>query len=153
MARPHRCERFEQPWRGRKRCRACGKPWYSVSKNEWRPTMTLRAFADKWLPAISGTQPVNLMRVEVAFPFEWNCYESWNIVYRVTFDFSEMRGRINPELDLSTPVDSLDGWTSDYEEDFCRIDYDAEQEFERRAGRPYKIGDNAYAEMRRIIQS
>jgi hypothetical protein len=115
--------------------------------------MTLTQFANRWLPAISGTDPVNLMRVEVAFPFEWNCYESWNIVYRVTFDFSEMRGRINPALDLSTPVDSLDGWTSRYHEDFCRIDHDAELEFAQRAGRPYMIGDNAYAEMRRVIQS
>ena len=55
--------------------------------------MTLKQFADKWLPAISGTTPKDMMTVKVAFPFEWNCYESWNVVFRVRFDFTDVLAR------------------------------------------------------------
>jgi len=154
MPKAHKCERFHPPHRGQKRCRYCGKVWYSVSRTEWRPAMTLSQFGNKWLPAVSGTTPIDLMRVDVAFPFEWNCYESWNVVYRVTFDFgTKLAAKLNPALDLSTQIDVMDGWRSRYHEDLSRIDYEAEQEYAERTGRKYDIGDNTYDEMRRIIQA
>lgn len=145
MPKAHKCERFHPPHRGQKRCRTCGKVWYSVSRTEWRPSMTLAQFANKWLPAVSGTTPIDLMRVDVAFPFEWNCYESWNVVFRVTFD--ERDGL------LATRTDVMKGWQSSYHEDFARIDREAEKAYAERTGRDYDIGDNAYDEMRRIIQA
>lgn len=149
----HKCERFHPAHRGQRRCRYCNRVQYLMPDKTWRFSMTLAQFAHKWLPAISGTNPTNMLHVEVAFPFEWNCYESWNVVFRVRFDFSEIRKRMNPDIDLSTRTDSLDGWESRYHEDFSRIDFEAEQEYERLTGRRYMIGDNAYDAMRRIIQS
>jgi hypothetical protein len=145
MPKAHKCERFHPQHRGQKRCRYCNKVWYSVSRTEWRPAMTISQFGNKWLPAISGTNPTDMMRIDVAFPFEWNCYESWNVVYRVTFD-----GRDGL---LSTRTDVMKGWQSRYHEDLSRIDFEAEQEYAERTGRKYDIGDNTYDEMRRIIQS
>jgi len=120
-------------------------------KKVWKDSMTLQRFADKWLPAISGTRPEKLMTVDVAFPFEWNCYESWNVVYRVRFDFTDVMGRRSSGL--GTPIDIMNGWRSEYAEDFCRIDEQAMKYFAERTGQPYQIGDNTYAEMRAIIQS
>jgi hypothetical protein len=151
MPKPHRCERFHPAHRGQRRCRTCNKVWYKVAPEEWRPTMTLRQFADKWLPAISGTDPKDMMTVQVAFPFEWNCYESWNIVFRVRFDFTDVMGR--REQGLGTRVDVMNGWQSKYQEDFCRIDREAEAYYRERTGWDYDIGDNTYEEMRRFIQA
>jgi len=147
----HKCERFTDAWRGHKRCRTCNRAWFQVAKGEWRPTMSLKQFGEKWLPAVSGTKPENMMYVQVAFPFEWNCYESWNIVYRVKFEFTDVLGR--REGGLRTRIDVMNGWQSKYHEDFCRIDYEAERYYEERTGRSYDIGDNTYEEMRQIIQS
>lgn len=122
-----------------------------MEKNVWRDELTLPQFADSWLPAISGTDPKAMMNVEVAFPFEWNCYESWNVVWRVRFDLSQFTNRMDGRL--STPVDVMDGWQSRWQECWVRIDHEARIEFEKRTGKPYMIGDNTYAEMRRIIQS
>lgn len=151
MSRKHVCQYFTPPHRGRMSCTYCGKMKYKVAADEWRWSMPLRLFAEKWLPAISGTQPENMMTVRVAFPFEWNCYESWNPVFRVRFDFTDVLARV--QAGLGTPADVMNGWMSEYQEDFCRIDYDAEQYFLSRTGRPYGIGDNTYAAMRAIIQS
>lgn len=107
--------------------------------------MSLDAFAHNWLPAVSGTNPQDMMTVAVAFPFEWNCYESWNIVFRVKFEF--------PEGMLATRIDVMNGWESSYHEDFCRIDHEARKHYREATGRDYDIGDNSYEEMRRIIQS
>jgi len=145
MPKVHKCERFHPQHRGQKRCRYCNKVWYLMPDKTWRPSMTISQFGNKWLPAVSGTNPIDLMRIDVAFPFEWNCYESWNVVYRVTFD-----GRDGL---LSTRTDVMKGWQSRYHEDLSRIDYEAEQEYAERTGRKYDIGDNTYDEMRRIIQS
>jgi hypothetical protein len=106
--------------------------------------MSLKQFADSWLPAVSGTNPQKLMVVEVAFPFEWNCYESWNVVQRVRFEFDESL--------MDTRVGVMNGWESEWRETFNQIDRDARLIFEERAGDPYRIGDNTYEEMRRIIQ-
>ena len=113
--------------------------------------MTLAHFADKWLPAISGTRPEKMMTVDVAYPFEWNCYESWNIVFRVRFDFTDVLGRT--QRGLGTPVDIMNGWRSEYAEDFCRIDDQALKYYKERSGHDYGIGDNTYAEMRAFIQA
>jgi len=118
---------------------------------EWRDSLTLEKFAQKWLPVASGTKPTDLMTVEVAYPFEWNCYESWNIVYKVRFHFPDIETR--RAHGLGTNLDFLDGWESPYEENFCRIDYKLEQYFKEQMGRDYEIGDETYLEMRRIIQS
>ena len=150
MAR-HVCKYFIGPHRGWKQCKFCGKVYYTVAPREWRPSMSLRQFADKWLPAISGTDPKDMMTVKVAFPFEWNSYESWNVVFRVRFDFTDVLAR--RQGGLGTPVDIMNGWLSKYQEDFCRIDHEAEQYYASRTGKLYQIGDNTYAEMRNIIQS
>lgn len=113
--------------------------------------MTLEQFANKWLPAISGTSPVDMLRVDVAFPFEWNCYESWNVVFRVRFDLGDVTKR--REGGLGTRVDVMNGWQSKYHEDFSRIDFEAERYYAERTSRKYDIGDNAYEEMRRVIQA
>lgn len=141
----HKCERFHPPHRGQRRCRYCNRVQFFLPDKTWAFSMTLNQFANNWLPAVSGTSPINLMRVDVAFPFEWNCYESWNVVFRVTFD--EREGL------LATRTDVMKGWQSSYHEDFVRIDFEARREYEKRTGRSYDIGDNTYEEMRRIIQS
>lgn len=142
-------------WRGHRVCEFCGRRQFQVAtvdgKKVWRDTMTLSAFANKWLPAISGTQPEKMMTVDVAFPFEWNCYESWNVVWRVRFDFTEVLTRT--QRGLGTRVDVMNGWRSEYAEDFCRIDEQALKYYKERTERDYDIGDNTYGEMRAFIQA
>ena len=113
--------------------------------------MPLERFAEKWLPVVSGTNPKDLMRVMVACPFEWNCYESWKVVFRVWFQFHEVVPR--QQRGLGTLTDVMNGWQSKYHEDFCQIDYEAEQYYIARTGKPYTIGDNTHAQMRAVIQS
>jgi len=113
--------------------------------------MTLTQFAHRWLPAVSGTKPEDMLTVRVAFPFEWNCYESWNVVYRVWFQLPDVVAR--QQRGLGTPADVMNGWMSKYHEDFCRIDYEAEQYYLMRTGKPFRIGDNTYGAMRAVIQS
>jgi hypothetical protein len=113
--------------------------------------MTIRHFAEKWLPAISGTDPEKMMTVQVAYPFEWNCYEAWKVVYRVRFDFSDVTER--NQRGLGTRTDVMNGWMSQWAETFNKIDAEAEAYYKQRTSRDYEIGDNTYAEMRRIIQS
>jgi hypothetical protein len=151
---PHVCK-YWQPHRGGHRgwrwCDWCGRRQVKVRRAEdlvWEVPMDPKGFAEKWLPAISGTDPKTMMFIQVAFPFEWNCYESWNVVYRVKFQFpSEMLGR------LPTRTDIMNGWQSGWHEVFNRIDAEAEAYYTERTGRVYDIGDNTYAEMREIIQS
>lgn len=100
---------------------------------------------------MSGTDPKDMLTIKVAFPFEWNCYESWNVVFRVWFQFPEIMAR--REQGLGTLTDVMNGWMSKYHQDFCRIDYEAEQYYLARTGKPYRIGDNTYAQMRAVIQS
>lgn len=87
------------------------------------------------------------MTVQVAYPFEWNCYESWKIVYRVIFTFPTTDRR------LLTRVHVMNGWQSGWAEGWNRIDAEAEDYYHERTGRWYDIGDNAYGEMREFIQS
>lgn len=145
--------------RGQRRCNFCNKLEWKVSrlgsqegmvKYVWEPEMHLHRFADKWLPAVSGTNPKDMMRIDVAFPFEWNCYESWNVVWRVTFDFSLVSSH-TPFNTTRTGI--MDGWTSGYEECFNRIDAAAEKYYAEQTGAAYQIGDNTYEEMRRFIQA
>lgn len=150
-ARQQHQHRWDLPHRGHRWCKLCRQRQYQVAPGEYRDSMTLDQFASKWLPVISGTRPVDMLTVKVAYPFEWNCYETWNVVWRVRFDFTELLGR--HEGRLATPVDIMNGWQSKYHEDFCRIDFDAAAYYESRVGRPYDIGDNSYAEMRAIIQA
>jgi len=112
--------------------------------------MDLDMFANKWLPAASGTNPINLMRVDVAFPFEWNCYESWNVVWRVTFDFSGLYPS-GPVSTTRTAV--MNGWISKYQECFNCINAEAEDYYKEKIGAAYQIGDNTYEQMRQIIQA
>lgn len=134
--------------RGFRRCDFCGRR-QTKHGGEWADVMQLGQFANKWLPALSGTDPMTLMVVETAFPFEWNCYESWNVVYRVRFDFTALVGRALE----TTRVNVMSGWTSPWRETFNAIDADARNYYQEQMGAPYQIGDNAYEEMRRIIQS
>lgn len=136
--------------RGCRWCSFCGKRQYTVAQGVWRDSMSLGAFANKWLPAVSGPNPVDLLRVDVAFPFEWNSYESWNVVWQVRFTLGNVLNRT--VAGLGTRVDVMDGWQSKYHEDFCRIDYDAEQFYLAQTNRPFGIGDNCYDSMRKIIQ-
>ena len=154
----HVCKKFDTH-RGQRRCTFCYKQQWKVARKgseegkvvyTWENDMQLRHFADKWLPAVSGTNPIDLMRVDVAFPFEWNCYESWNTVWRVTFDFSRLRSG-GPASTTRTMV--MDGWTSQYQECFNRINAEAEEYYAEKVGAVYQIGDNTYEEMRRIIQA
>lgn len=145
----HEC-RWERPHRGFRWCRFCGRQQTNQG-GHWAPVMTIKQFADSWLPMVSGTNPERLMSVEVAAPFEWNCYESWNIVYRVRFDFTDVLGR--RQSGLGTPADIMNGWRSEWRETFNAIDADAKEYFRVRTGNEYRIGDNTYAEMRAVIQS
>lgn len=130
-------------------CRFCRKRQFRDG-GVWKDEITLTRFAEKWLPAVSGTTPKDMLFVDVAFPFEWNCYESWNVVMRVRFDFSS----VLTHSPLSTTRTSiLDGWESKYHEDLNGVDYELEQYYLKETGRNYQIGDNTYEEMRRIIQS
>jgi hypothetical protein len=113
--------------------------------------MSLAHFAEKWLPVISGTEPQDMMTIKVAYPFEWNCYETWKVVWRVRFDFSNVSERTR--RGLGTLTDVMNGWQSKYHEDFCRIDHEALAYYSARTGHDYEIGDNTYREMRELIQS
>jgi hypothetical protein len=114
--------------------------------------MTLAQFCGLWLPTISGTRLEDLMTVKVAYPFEWNCYESWNVVYRVRFHFGDVAARV--AHGTGTPIDVMNGWQSKYHEDFCRIHHDAKTYFEERMGRPFnQFSDQTYAEMAAIIDA
>jgi hypothetical protein len=136
--------------RGFRRCDFCGRR-QTKHGGDWADVMTIAQFAHKWLPAISGTRPDKLMQVDVAFPFEWNCYESWNHVYRVTFDFGDVVGRA--KSGLGTRVDIMNGWTSEWRETFNAIHKDACSYYEEQTGAALQIGDNTYEEMRRFIQA
>jgi len=145
-------------WRGQRYCktRGCSARQFSMGRDVdnrfvWRDSMPLAQFCSRWLPAISGTQPEDLMTVKVAFPFEWNCYETWKTVYRVRFHFPNATERT--ERGLGTRLDVMNGWQSKYHEDFCRIDFDAEAYYRERTGRDLQIGDECYSEMRAVIQS
>lgn len=153
MGKRHECKWWKPSsagHRGFRRCDYCGRR-QTKQGGEWADVMQVGHFADKWLPAISGTKPEKMMTVDVAFPFEWNTYESWNIVYRVRFDFNEITSR--RQSGLGTPVDIMNGWRSEWRETFNAIDRDAKAYFEERTGKPYQIGDNTYAQMRAFIQS
>ncbi len=144
--------RWDRPHRGRRRCKstACRQVQFLVATDAWKNELTLPQFANNWLPAISGTDPKKMMAVDVAFPFEWNCYESWNVVWRVRFDFTDVLGR--REHGLGTPVDIMNGWRSGWSESWVKIDAEARLYFAVRTGKPYEIGDNTYGAMREIIQ-
>ena len=150
MAR-HTCKYFTTAHRGSRRCKFCNRQQFRDPAGKWRWSMTLQQFANKWLPAVSGTKPEDMLTVKVAFPFEWNCYESWNVVFRVWVQLPEVTRR--RQHGQGTPADVLNGWMSKYAEDFCLIDYEAEKYFEQRIGKPYATGDNTYASMREVIQS
>lgn len=149
MPRKHE-HRWDAEHRGFRRCKTCYAR-QTRHGGEWAPLMDLKSFANNWLPMISGTHPEKMMTVDVAAPFEWNCYESWNIVYRVRFDFTDVLGR--RQSGLGTLVDIMNGWRSEWRETFNAIDKDAREYFESRTGKPYQIGDNTYAEMRAFIQA
>lgn len=137
-------------YRGHRRCKRCALVEHQVAPGNWQPSMSLQEFAQRWLPTVSGTNPRDMLRVDVAYPFEWNCYESWNIVFRITFDFGDVVNRT--ANGLGSRVDVMHGWQSKYQEDFCQIHYEAEQFYTNTTGRALSIGDNAYDGMRRIIQ-
>lgn len=153
MAKRHEC-RYWDVHRGQRHCKYCRKRQWQVKRGDvlkWEYEMTLPQFANHWLPAVSGTNPKDMMQVRVAFPFEWNCWESWNVVFRVRFDFTDVLGR--RLRGLGTRVDIMNGWMSKYQECFNRIDAEAKEYYADRTGQPYQIGDNSYEEMRRIIQA
>lgn len=130
-------------------CRYCSKKQYNYD-GTWKWEMTLNQFGDKWLPAISGTKPVDMMHIRVAFPFEFNSYESWDIVYKVKFNFHDVSDR--NDKGLGTLTDVMNGWQSKYHVSFNGIDHEASEYYKSVRGREYQIGDNTYSEMRAIIQ-
>ena len=116
-------------------------------EGRWEDEWHLRHFGSHWLPAISGTRPERFLKVDVAFPFEFNSYESWDTAFRVMFVLP------NPDQRLVTPAHVMNGWRSEWATVWNRVSAAAELEFERRTGRRYEIGDNCYGEMRAFIQS
>ena len=116
----------------------------------WRDAMTAQKLAEKWCPKVAGPEPEVMMRVEVAEAFEWNCYESWNEVVRVRFDFSNVVAR--QKVGQGTRTDVMNGWRSGWHQDFCQVDAEAQAYYKQRTGRDYQIGDECYAEMRAFIQ-
>jgi hypothetical protein len=116
----------------------------------WRDRMSAAQFADKWLPKIAGPTPEQMMTIDTAVAFEWNSYESWDVVFRVRFDFEGVTRRT--QAGLGTRVDIMNGWRSNWHQDFCEIDAEAEAYYKARTTRDYAIGDDCYAQMRAIIQ-
>lgn len=149
MTRKHE-HRWSPPHRNHRHCKTC---WRRQIKTRlgWRDSMTVQQFANRWLPAISGPEPRKMMQVDVAFPFEFNSYESWDVVVRVRFDFTDVVGR--RQAGLGTRTDVINGWRSEWREDFCQIDADLQAYYEERTGKPYEIGDNTHEQMRRMIQA
>lgn len=148
----HECKYWKtlthrRPWL--RYCSYCGRREWNFD-GKWEQEMSLRAFATKWIPAISGTKPTELMRIDVAMPFEWNSYENWDVVFRVTFCFGLVTERV--KHGMGTKTDIMNGWQSKYAEHFNQIDREAEVYFKSRYGKPYEIGDNCYTEMREAIQ-
>lgn len=143
--------RWHPPHRQQRWCEhGCGALQYLVN-GVWRDRMGPDTFAEKWCPMVAGPDPEKMMTVEVALAFEWNSYESWDVVFRVRFDFEDVARRTKGGL--GTRVDVMNGWRSNWHEDFCQIDAEAEAYYESRTQRPYKTGDNTYAEMRHFIQT
>ena len=152
MGKRHECRYWKtfttrRPFRY---CSFCGRRQFR-DDGIWRDEIKLKQFAEKWLPAISGTDPKTMMVVEVAYPFEWNTYENWNSVFRIRFDFGDVLAR--DANGLGSVVDVMNGWQSKWHEDLNLVDLEAGKFFAEKAGRPYAIGDNAYDAMRRFIQA
>jgi hypothetical protein len=88
------------------------------------------------------------MQIDVAFPFEFNSYESWNTAFRVRFPkWSESK-----PTELTTAVDFMQGYETPWRENLNLLQIDLENKFQKITGRKYEIGDNLYLEMRRIVQ-
>jgi hypothetical protein len=151
MGKRHTCGSFETFLRyGERRCRYCGRRQFNIT-GEWQPEITMERFVESWLPAVSGTDPKTLMHVQVAFPFEFRCYESWGLAFKVTFRFDNVSDRV--QAGLGTPVDVMNGWSSTWSGHWNSIDHQARSYFRMRTGREFMAGDNTYAEMRAVIQS
>lgn len=148
----HVCAHFDvyPRHRNERRCKFCGRRQFNYL-GSWKPEITLAAFVSDWLPAVSGTTPEAMMTVKVAFPFEFRTYESWGLAFKVRFHFEHVMERT--QGGLGTPVDILNGWQSGWCDNWNEVDAEARAYFLERTGREFQIGDNTYAEMRRIIQS
>jgi hypothetical protein len=94
-------------------CGFCGRRQY-LDNGQWRDEISLKRFAEKWLP--TGHQLKAMMTIEVAYPFEFRCYESWNIAIRVRFHFKDER-----------PDDVMSEWQSQWHEDLNAVDAEAEK--------------------------
>lgn len=156
MSKRHQCKywkTFGATFNSRRVWRYCGFCGRRQFKDDgaWRDELKLKQFAEDWLPAISGTDPVEMMTIKVAFPFEWDCYESWNTVFKVKFHFYDLERR--EAAGRKTRVDVMNGWESKWATDLNLIDLEARKFYEENTGRKYAIGDNADDNMRRIIQS
>lgn len=149
---PHVCK-YWQPsrrgHRGHRWCDWCGRRQVSVQRGEdlvWEDRGTIEKFGGKWLPTVSGTDPKAMLFVQVAFPFEFNSCESWDIVYRVKFNLPS-------ELVGLTTTDIMNGWQSGWHTCWNHIDAEADAYYAKVTGHPYVVGDNCRAEMRAIIQA
>lgn len=129
-------------------CTLCNKRQYKDREFGWRDEIKLERFINDWLPTRQHASDYNsLMTVEVAFPFEFRCYESWNMAIKVKFHLNSYGPR------TATRIDCIDGWESPWCEDLNEVDALLRKFYQEQTGKTYEIGDNAYEEMRRIIQS
>lgn len=151
MTRQKHEHHWRPPHRQQRWCDAGCGAWQYLVNGTWRDRMRLSQFAEKWCPMVAGPDPEKMMTVDVAVAFEWNSYESWDTVFRVRFDFTDVVRRNQSGIGARTDV--MNGWQSKYHEDFCQIDAEAEAYYESRTQRPYAIGDNTYSEMRHFIQT
>lgn len=101
MGKRHEC-RYWRPGpgghRGHRWCDYCGREEVLVNRGDgpaWERVMTAAQFGHKWATP-GGTTPEPCFTIEVAYPFEWNCYESFNVVFRRRGAVGRMAVRLVP---------------------------------------------------------
>lgn len=131
-----------------RRCDFCGRIQYNY-QGVWKDEIKLERFCKTWLPATQHSSDFSvLMQIDVAYPFEFNSYESWNTAFKVRFPPLEHQ----KPVELTTAVDFMQGYETPWRENLNLLQIDLEQKFAQVTGRQYKIGDNLYLEMRNIVQ-
>src|SRR4030067_2420409 len=115
--------------------------------------MTFEGFCYKWLPANQHSGDFSiLMEFNVAYPFEYGCYESWGLALKVKILVKDLSTYTEIAKNIETPVDVLVGWEGNWCHSIEELDRELEKRFEQLYGRKYEIGDTCTLEMRRVVK-
>lgn len=118
-------------------CRVCGA----------NPEQTICSLFSSWLPANQHASDSRTRAVvEVTFPFEFRCYESWGIAFYIKFNEPPS------PAGLETSVDALSGHRFGPFGCFCEADKAIRAYFEASTGEKSGPGQNLYRQMREIVE-